>query len=141
MSEINDSTIGILIDPKKRRIRIFKSVLHLLGNPKYIQLLVNPRGQCVAIRALEEATPADQAEKVKPYSMLADCSYELYSKAFVEKLCEVVGKLDLTYSYRMTGKINATHHMAVFSMKTLTRLDGKEDENGRITTFENKGGI
>ena len=37
------------IDLKKNRIRIHKRTLHLLGNPEYIQLLVNPDDRTIAI--------------------------------------------------------------------------------------------
>lgn len=32
----------IVIDSKSGRIRIHRNTLHLLGDPEYIQLLINP---------------------------------------------------------------------------------------------------
>ena len=32
----------LVIDAKKNRLRIYKTTLHELGDPKYIQLLVDP---------------------------------------------------------------------------------------------------
>ena len=40
----------LCIDLKKNRIRIHKQTLRLLGNPEYIQLLVNPDIHMIAIR-------------------------------------------------------------------------------------------
>ena len=40
----------LCIDLKKNRIRIHKLTLHMLGDPEYIQLLVNPQDSMIAIR-------------------------------------------------------------------------------------------
>ena len=40
----------LCIDLKKNRIRIHKLTLHMLGDPEYIQLLVNPQNSMIAIR-------------------------------------------------------------------------------------------
>lgn len=40
----------LCIDLKKNRIRIHKLTLHMLGDPEYIQLLVNPCTHMIAIR-------------------------------------------------------------------------------------------
>ena len=41
------------IDPKKHRIRIYKSTLHALGDPMYIQLLVSTTRRIVAVKCVE----------------------------------------------------------------------------------------
>ena len=41
---------GENFDLKKNRIRIHKLTLHMLGDPEYIQLLVNPQDSMIAIR-------------------------------------------------------------------------------------------
>ena len=38
----------LCIDLKKNRIRIHKLTLHMLGDPEYIQLLVNPQDSMIA---------------------------------------------------------------------------------------------
>ena len=40
----------LCIDLKKNRIRIHKLTLHMLGDPEYIQLLVNPQDSMIAIK-------------------------------------------------------------------------------------------
>lgn len=117
------SPITISIDQRKNRIRIYKSILQLLGFPKYIQLLVNPNNKHVAIKGINKPTPGDQSERVKPQRLLLNDSYELYSKSFIKKLCEVYGQLDPKYTYRLTGRIVQSHNMAVFSLDTLTRVE------------------
>ena len=39
MSDKEEGIVSISIDMKKHRIRIHKATLHLLGDPKYIQIL------------------------------------------------------------------------------------------------------
>lgn len=123
MIETPNPAVTISVDLKKYRIRFYKSMLHLLGDPPFIQLLVNPDNKCVAIRGVEKAVPGDQSEKIKPQKLMADNCYELYSMSFVKKLISVAGKLEMNCSYRLTGNIVSSHNMAVFSMKTLTRIE------------------
>lgn len=123
MREELNPAIKISVDLKKYRIRIYKSMLHLLGNPQYIQLLVNPNNKHVAIRAVENVVPGDQTERILPYSMMADNSYELHSRAFIEKLCQLDGNLVANNTYILTGYFVASHNMAVFSLDTLTRVE------------------
>ena len=40
----------LCIDLKKNRIRIHKLTLHMLGDPEYIQLLVNPDSHMIAVK-------------------------------------------------------------------------------------------
>ena len=47
----------IVVDLKKFRIRIHRPTLHAIGDPKLIQLLVNPEKRAVAIRAVGHEAP------------------------------------------------------------------------------------
>ena len=47
MSDHNSPTVLLSVDIKKYRIRIHKATLHLLGDPPYIQLLINPSSSIV----------------------------------------------------------------------------------------------
>jgi hypothetical protein len=116
---MNDTTVTI--DLKKARIRIFKTTIHALGDPKHIQLLVNPVNKTVAIRSVEKEVSGDQAHRVK---LVSGDSYEIYSHSFISKLYEIVGGLEPKYSYRMTGTIIPAQRMAVFSMSTLVKNEG-----------------
>ena len=113
-------TVTISIDPKKYRIRIHKSMLHKLGDPKHIQLLVNPHNKYVAIKAVEKAVPGDQTERITKIDMMAENSVEFYSKTFIKKLCELVNNFDKSRSYRLSGNIVAKFDMALFSLDTLS---------------------
>lgn len=116
--------ITISVDLKKARIRFYKSMLHSLNNPKHIQLLVNPNNRHIAIRAVDVAVSGDQTERITPQVMKADNSVEMYSKAFISKLCSVTGGLEPNCTYRLSGTIVSSHKIAVFSLDTLTRVKG-----------------
>lgn len=123
MTENLNSAVAISVDLKKSRIRIYKSMIHLMGDPKYIQFLVNPNNKHVAIRGVDVSIPGDQAERIKSQYMAADNCFELYSKAFVNKLFDIIGSLDRSCTYKLSGIIVNSHNMAVFSLKTLVRVE------------------
>ena len=114
------TSTNITIDIKKSRIRIFRTTIHAIGDPKKIQLLVNPTTRSVAIKAVERELSGDQAHTLHPD--IRD-GYEIYSRAFVNKLCEVAGGLDKNYSYRMKGKIISSEKLVVFSMDSIARIE------------------
>ena len=110
-------------DIKKYRIRIHKQTIHLLGDPKYIQLLVNPLTMAVAIRPVEKELSGDQSHKVNMSLMNSDNSYEIYSRSFITRLCEVIGGLETNCSYRLSGEVISSKAAAVFSLKTIKRIE------------------
>lgn len=119
----------IAIDLKKYRIRIHKSTIHLLGDPKYIQLLVKPESSQVAIRAVEKETRGDQTFKVDSKTMKSDNSYELYSQTLIKKLCTIVDGLEPNFTYRLNGEILTAQKAALFSLKTISRIEPSEFDN------------
>jgi hypothetical protein len=122
MNENDERLVAISIDMKKYRIRIHKSTLHLLGDPKYIQLLFNPDKMIVGLECLETHSPRDLAEQVFLGKIRPDCSFEMYSKSFVKNIQSVVG-LEGSYSYRLVGHVIQSEHIAVFPMKTIQKSD------------------
>jgi len=76
---------SLAIDLKKNRIRIHRRTLHLLGNPNYIQILVNPTKQSLIL--LPSVSEDHLAHKIN-WLYLDDPSnsYELYSKALIKTI-------------------------------------------------------
>lgn len=109
----------ISLDLKKYRIRIYKTTIHQLGDPKYIQLLINPEKMSVAIRAVETAIHNDQTHRVTHHSMAPDNSYELYSQSLMHSIREILPELDDGFTYRAGGQVIPKHHIAVFDLKSL----------------------
>jgi len=119
----------ISIDLKKMRLRIHKKVLHTMGEPKYIQVLVNPSEKLIAIRGLSDFEPHEDAERISSLDMLSDNSIELYSKGFLQILAQLVEGLNYMCSYRLKGSFVEEQNMAVFSLDTLELIDLQEGED------------
>lgn len=117
----------ITIDLKKYRIRIHKSSLHKIGDPGYIQLLVNPANKKVAIRALETCYSNDESHRVRKQVMASDNSYEIYSRKFMTDLSHLVGKLDKGCCYHLSGCVIESEKLLVFDLNTI-RLKGLQEE-------------
>ncbi len=123
MTESVQTGTILSIDPKKHRIRIHKSTLHALGDPRYIQLLVSTNRRIVAVKCVDKVMSGDQSYRVNSEMLGPDNSCEIYSSSFIKELCSVVGGLDESGTYRLLGKIIETQRMAIFAMDTIARVE------------------
>ena len=119
MPEYDNTTALLSVDMKKNRIRVFKSTLHKLGDPPYLQLLVNPLTSEVAVKAVQRSASKDQTHKVSRKRLESSNSVEIYSKIFIDKLNEVIPGINSENCYHMTGKIIPSEKIAVFSFRFL----------------------
>jgi len=115
-------TPTMLIDTKKGRIRVYKSVIHQIGNPKAILLLINPKTLCIAVKATDSRVSSDQTHLISASSMFSTSSVEFYSKTLIAKIRETVCDMKDDGSYKVTGNIIENKKMAVFSLKTIERI-------------------
>ncbi len=122
-NQAQPTTTSISIDLKKHRIRIFKSMIHLIGDPKHIQILVNPSTMEMAIRAEDTELPNGQTHKVNQHQMNSENSFEIYSLSFLKKLVELVGTLDTNGTYRISGTVAPGQKTAVFNLKTIKKVE------------------
>lgn len=107
----------LCIDLKKNRIRIHKLTLHLLGDPDYIQLLVNPSEGVIAIR---RSFPNDHlAHRVKLEELPDGTCCELYSTDLLQTLRQVNEDWQNNCSFRLYGNVNKTEGIAWFAMKNI----------------------
>ena len=113
------SIVMLSVDVKKYRIRVHKATLHKLGDPPYIQLLINPSAAVVALKSIKRPTSGDQSHRVSKRTLESTNSIEIYSKYFIDKLKELVPDLNTGYCYHMSGVVVPSEKMAVFSIKTL----------------------
>lgn len=125
--QLPNSNIKMTIDLKKNRIRIHKSMLHLMDDPPYVQLLINPTVGAVALKALSRNVSGDSTHRVSKKQLLSSNSIEIYSLSFFQKLMQVMPNLKAGHRYRMTGEIVPAEKVAVFSFDTL-----KEFSEGEI---------
>lgn len=123
MITAQNTPVSISFDLKKYRIRMHKSMLHLLGDPLFIQLLIDPDNLAVAIKAVDKLSSGDQTHKVSPETLKSDNSVEIYSRYFISRLNEVVKVLDDGNLYHMYGVAIPSEKVAVFSMKSLKKAE------------------
>ena len=117
----------VVFDMRRNRIRIHKQTLHLLGNPYYVQLLVNPHNQTIAIRCSNSRDRL--AHKIKWKLIAEKQCCELYSKYLLTTFCDIFIHLDCTQAYRITGKIYAKERLAYFDLKNATSIGNTEGAN------------
>ncbi len=121
MPEQSTPIVRLSIDMKKSRIRLHKSTLHMLGDPPYVQLLVNPSSGIVAIRAVNHYSSGDSVHRILKTRLLSSNSFEIYSLSFVQTLMSIVPGLMKKGLYRMTGSLVPSEKLAVFYFDTLKK--------------------
>lgn len=60
-----DNSAIMTIDLKRSRFRIHKSTLNKMGNPQYVQFLVNPEEMFIAILGSDRPLAGGTANRVK----------------------------------------------------------------------------
>lgn len=118
----------VSIDFKKNRIRIHRESLRLIGDPKYIQLLVNVNKSQVAIRGIESDGRDSHAHKVNRTIPGTDFSFEIYSQSFIEKLRNAFDGFDEKCTYRLTGTAFLRGRAVVFPINSKQKVDGGRDD-------------
>jgi hypothetical protein len=109
-------TAVISLDMKKKRIRIHKSTLELLDNPTNIVILINPDKYKIMIRPVLP----DVKDSLKViYKTNADC--EFYSKELMDQLSKLGSCINLSYTYRITGKAVPGKGIALFDINDAVR--------------------
>lgn len=118
------SDVSIALDLKKNRIRFHKETLRRLGDPNYIQLLINPSTKIIAIKCLDKSEP--KSLKISTGSAGTDNSVELYSYYFFSKIREVFCELGNNCTYRLFGNIVESERLAFFPISSMQRVEHDE---------------
>ena len=106
---------------KKNRIRIHKSLYAALGEPHYVQLLVNPKVRKIGIRAVDSASAFAQPIKISKQKSTEKC-YEFYSSILLDKLYEEMKLSDKNGSYRIEGIVLPEKKTALFSFDSIEKI-------------------
>ena len=124
-----DNSALMTLDLKRSRIRIHKSTLKKLNDPKYIQFLINPEEMFIAFLGSDKPLAGGTANKVN-LVRVPNQSVEFYSNSLLEGVVNMVGMLDFRYSYRLSGEVDAVNRVAYFSMKTLNKNERRKPTDG-----------
>lgn len=133
MSSKTGMVANLTLDMKRNRIRIYRATLRALGDPAYIQFLINPEELYIAILGSEIPLSGGTANRVKiPNSRLdGKLSVEFYSAALLDGIYSIFGVLDCEYNYRLTGEIDQVNRVAYFSLRTLKRIERRKLNDGQ----------
>ena len=112
---------ALTLDMKKQRIRIHKQTLHILGNPEYVQLLVNPYQKSIVLLVCPKE--AFQAHKVTPKK---DTDCELYSKELLRQLQIIDRHLEQDTSYLIYGQIHLQLGLAQFRLADILPIKSNQ---------------
>ena len=113
----------VCIDLKKGRIRVHKVTLHILGDPDYILLLINPE---TGVLAIKETIPEDYLGLKIRKEMLTDGNcYEIYSKELFRALTAIRSDWKMNKSYRIYGQHEPQTNAAFFHMKDIVLVEDK----------------
>lgn len=112
---------SIVVDMRKKRIRVHKRTLHALGDPDFVVLIINPEEQTLGIKC--SMLDDKLAHRVHKSNMKKKDCYELYSKRLMAALHELCPGWDEKRNYRLEGEVIADEGMAVFSMKDYSVLE------------------
>ncbi len=129
MRNENPSSAHLTIDLKRNRFRIYRKTLRSLGNPAFIQFLINPEELYIAILGSDKPIPGGTANKINLNWGLKS-GIEFYSAALIDGLFKIFGALDYAYSYHLAGEIDQTNRVAYFSLHTLKKV-GRSLKNDR----------
>ena len=111
----------LLIDLKKGRIRIHKSTLHLLGDPEYVQFLINPDDQALVVRKSSRRDFLSQHVRWRVIGGKQCCDF--YSRFLLRALQDVHFDWKENRSYRIYGQLHTKESLALFSMKDSYDID------------------
>ncbi|MBP6491535.1 MAG: hypothetical protein KA282_01060 [Clostridia bacterium] len=133
MSEQKPLVANLTIDLRRNRFRIHQDTIHNLGDPAYIQFLINPEDGFIAILGSEKPLAGGTANKVTLYNASRSKSAEFYSSNLMNSIFKIFGSLDFRFSYRLTGEIDQVNRVAYYSMQTLQRVERRTlDDRQRI---------
>ena len=104
--------------------------MHLLGNPKYVQLIVNPQKAIFGVRSCR----ADdyRAERIHWDTLGDKQSCEFYSKYLLQTLGSVCLTLKQTEKYTITGTYIQKENLVLFDITNSHTLEegALADNNG-----------
>ena len=112
--------LSLVVDTKKRRLRIYKQTLALLDNPEYIQLLVNPEKKMILL--CPAASRQASCERITWKQLNENQCCEIYSTSFVEKLMLLSNDWDKNMSYKLTGTLLPKQKFILYHMDDAVSL-------------------
>ena len=115
--------IIITIDPKQNRIRFYRTFLKELGNPKYVQLMVNSKDKILAIKSSD--TLDSFSVKLNSHIEKEHC-YELHSLNLITELFKLMQWDEKNISYKIIGEMDEKTKTAFFKLSNATKIENED---------------
>ena len=113
---------GVSLCQKKGIIRIFRSTIKELGDPRYIRFLFNPEKRTLAVQSVSrKEAECFRVPKYNPENWEFKIS-SVPMLRMIWKTCEG----DAEKMYRLTGICHSEYNLVEFDMKQATRLTVEE---------------
>ncbi len=122
--------VAITINMKYYSIRVYNPVLRMLGNPKYIQFMVDPIKVVLGLRGIlyrEVETPLNPIYEVEQSQLEKYYCFQIKSKYFLQTLCRDIAGMKEGQVYRLSGSVNPTEGIAYFP---LLGVPGRKEVEG-----------
>jgi len=130
MSNEKPLVANLTIDLKRNRFRMFRQTLRCLGNPSFIQFLINPEGLYIAILGSDKPIAGGTANKINLDMKNKNC-IEFYSVSLLDGIHKIFNTLDNRYSYHLSGDIDQINRVAYFSLSSLKKIERRLPNDGQ----------
>ncbi len=130
MSNDKPLVANLTIDLKRNCIRLFKQTVRHLGNPPFIQFLINPEELYIAILGSDKPMAGGTSNKIN-LNKPSNCSVEFYSSPLLEGIKRIFGALDYQHSYHLSGDIDQVNRVAYFSLSSLKKVERRQPDDGQ----------
>jgi len=127
MNNTSSDQPAMLVDQKKARIRIHRNTLQMLGDPAFIELLVNPERLIIAIRPAIGA--GAMAHRILWKKLGDRQSYELHSSFLIRRIQSMCTWWEEGESYRLFGELLHSEKIVLFNLKKISPTSSMQEED------------
>jgi len=113
--------LGLLLNSKAARFTVHQSTLEALGEPNYVQFLINAEKKMIVLLPCEKNKPGSVAMPKPPYTTLVEHRFRFKRSLFIERIFEIMG-WELGTSYQAWGQFSEGVGGAVFRLEDSTEV-------------------
>lgn len=111
---------GISVDFRQNRVRVHKCTLHMLGDPEFVRLLVNPEERLIAIQITDSDDPS--GHHVRNRTLSSKNCFEIHSMPLLENLQKCTS-WDDNSTYSLIAHSCVDNSMMVFKIDEARKLN------------------
>lgn len=115
MNDITDARPTLSLDFNRSRIRFNKPTIRALGDPEYVQLLVNPGSRLIAVKGADRSRSGDQTYRLPKKTTPNSHSTEITSLSLLLLLHDTFPELGDANTCILKGVILPAERLALFS--------------------------